>query len=398
MANYFQSLLEHYEACWYHLEPRHRHPSTNGRQRFSDKALLKFKSEMMSLLKAAATGSISINDEAIRSEIKEHVIHFMTNHLSLDEWVCRTLDDEGHYKTTLDFFSRAKETCPDFTFEDMNQALRNMWVIMALQMYLGQNIALTNAAFGYSMLYPLTDNYMDNTHIKKDDKRSFNQRFAKKISTGHGEAFNSDEAMIFHMINLIASDYSRESYPDVYESLLAILDAQNKSLNQHDLSHPFAINLLRQTFYKGGTSVLADAYLVKGTLTEEETLFAFGYGIALQLADDFEDIGTDILSSHSTMPVVQSEIGPLDSLFDHYNQFFDLILTEKMAVTNKKQKAMKALLTTSKTYLMLNNVYNNEQRFGRSYFKSHQKNATFSRRAFLKHNKKIAHLIGMQSF
>lgn len=393
MSLYYKDLLEHYEKCWYEIQPIHTHPIANNSQALSDKALVNFKSDMMKLLRATTAGKVSLEDQGVQAEIKSKVIGFMNKQLGLDEWVCRTLDDEGYYTSTVAFYERAKATCPDLTFADINQALRNMWVIMALQMYMGEKIELTNAAFAYSMLYPLTDNYMDNPKIGKEVKFSFNKRFKDKIETGIAPSENLDEAMIFHMIDLIATDYNREDHPDVFRSLLAILHAQNMSLDQHDLMHPFAINLLRHTFYKGGTSVLADAYLVKGTLTEKEALFAFGYGVALQLADDFEDISSDILSDHATMPVVQSQFGPLDMLFDHYSAFFDIILEEVMETTSKKQEAMQALLSMSKTYLLLNNVYNNESKFGRLYFKRYSKNARFSKQAFLKHNKKIGHLI-----
>lgn len=34
---------------------------------------------------------------------------------------------------------------------------------------------------------------------------------------------------------------------------------------------------------KGGTSVIADGYLVHGVMTEEEALFAFGFGVVRAL-------------------------------------------------------------------------------------------------------------------
>lgn len=52
---------------------------------------------------------------------------------------------------------------------------------------------------------------------------------------------------------------------------------------------------------KGGTSVLADGYLVNGDMTEEDALFAFGLGVALQLVDDLQDTSRDIAVNQHTL-------------------------------------------------------------------------------------------------
>lgn len=72
---------------------------------------------------------------------------------------------------------------------------------------------------------------------------------------------------------------------------------------------------------KGGTSVIADGYLVHGVMTEEEALFAFGFGVVcdflptifcyltllfmfnkcLQLVDDLQDTLKDTEVNHQTL-------------------------------------------------------------------------------------------------
>ncbi len=54
---------------------------------------------------------------------------------------------------------------PTMSDESVFQALRNLWVIHNLQLFLEGKIALSPAGFGYSMLYPWTDNYLDNPQI-----------------------------------------------------------------------------------------------------------------------------------------------------------------------------------------------------------------------------------------
>ena len=45
------------------------------------------------------------------------------------------------------------------------QALRNLWVIHSVQALLESEIELSPSTFGYSMLYPWTDNYLDDPQV-----------------------------------------------------------------------------------------------------------------------------------------------------------------------------------------------------------------------------------------
>lgn len=85
--------------------------------------------------------------------------------------------------------------------------------------------------------------------------------------------------------------------------------------------------ILQLSFYKGGASVLADACLVKGELTPNESTFAFGYGTFLQLLDDLQDRMEDASMKHQTL---YSGI-PLESHLDEYIEkllrYIDCVLT-----------------------------------------------------------------------
>jgi hypothetical protein len=59
--------------------------------------------------------------------------------------------------------------------------------------------------------------------------------------------------------------------------------------------------ILSISFFKGGTSVLADAFLVKGNLNMDEMHFAFAYGAFLQLLDDLQDAKDDKKDKHQTL-------------------------------------------------------------------------------------------------
>jgi hypothetical protein len=59
--------------------------------------------------------------------------------------------------------------------------------------------------------------------------------------------------------------------------------------------------ILPISFFKGGSSVLADAFLVKGNLNLNEMNFAFAYGAFLQLLDDLQDAKADKNNNHQTL-------------------------------------------------------------------------------------------------
>src|SRR5579863_5417575 len=81
----------------------------------------------------------------------------------------------------------------------------------------------------------------------------------------------------------------------------AIHGAQSASVRQMDARGCGDDELLRITCGKGGTSVLADAYLARGELTAEEAEFGFTWGVLLQLGDDLQDVGEDLERGSETL-------------------------------------------------------------------------------------------------
>jgi len=182
------------------------------------------------------------------------------------------------------------------------QACRNAWTACGLQSLLGAPMALTPAILGYSLLYPYTDNYLDQRSISGDHKRRFNQRFRLRLQ---GDALAPDghhESCAWHMVTLIEQQFPRLHHPDVYASLLAIHAAQTDSVIQLDRNSNLDDEaLLRITCAKGGTSVLADAALVHGMLAPEQAEFSFLWGVLLQLGDDLQDVHEDLARGSDTL-------------------------------------------------------------------------------------------------
>ena len=182
------------------------------------------------------------------------------------------------------------------------QACRNAWTACGLQPLLGAPLALTPAILGYSLLYPYTDNYLDQPGTSRDDKLRFSDRFRSRLS---GEPIPPDgerEVSIWELVGLIEGQFPRPRFPIVYESLLAIHNAQVESLAQlHSGNGCQEHEILSISCFKGGTSVLADAFLAHGILTGQQSRFAFDWGVLLQLGDDLQDVQEDLERRSATL-------------------------------------------------------------------------------------------------
>lgn len=200
----------------------------------------------------------------------------------------------GFEDLLIQFAQMARKFDPTITMMDISQAGRNLWSMNFVQLLLGLPVEVTPSLFAYSMLYPYTDNYLDDPNIDESAKRFFNQTLAHRLAGESLEPRNEREQRIFTLVEMVEAQYERQDYPWVYESLLAIHKAQTRSLGllQGDNS-PYAVDILGICFEKGGTSVLADGYLVAGELTPLQREKMFAYGTLTQLVDDLEDAQSD---------------------------------------------------------------------------------------------------------
>jgi hypothetical protein len=200
----------------------------------------------------------------------------------------------GFEDMLMQFARMAREFDPALTMMDLYQAGRNLWSMNFVQLLLGLTVEVTPSLFAYSLLYPYTDNYLDDPDIDESAKHFFNQSLARRLAGESIEPRNEREQRIFTLVKMFEEQYERRDYPQVYESLLAIHKAQTRSLGllRGDNS-PYAVDILGISFEKGGTSVLADGYLVAGELTSLQREKMFAYGTLTQLVDDLEDAQSD---------------------------------------------------------------------------------------------------------
>lgn len=178
------------------------------------------------------------------------------------------------------------------------QAARNAWTACGLQPLFGARMELTPSILGYSLLYPYSDNYLDDESVSAEAKLAFSRRFRQRLSGQKLSPEDERERAVCALIALIERQYPRELYPQVFDCLLAIHGAQEQSIGQASLDEA---DCLRVSCRKGGSSVLADACLVRGSLNAMESRFAFEWGVLLQLGDDLQDLHDDMRRGSATL-------------------------------------------------------------------------------------------------
>lgn len=224
----------------------------------------------------------------------ETVFDFENQHLKI------ILSDEFK-NVSKDFFEKSRIFGPELKPENIYQGLRNVWIMNGIQLMMGLPVEITPSIFAYSMIYPYSDNFLDDPEITKVEKAEFNVRFNQRL---HGEKLspqNYTESQLYKLVAMFEEQYSRKDFPEVYESLYAIQKGQTDSLRLLGPANLSTDEIRQICFEKGGTSVLADGYLVAGKLNTEQEQALFGYGIYLQLLDDIQDIKEDIDAQTKTI-------------------------------------------------------------------------------------------------
>ncbi len=284
---------------------------------------------------------------------------------------------------------------PEMSMEDTIQAARNAWIACGMQALLGRPMELTPSILAYSLLYPYSDNYLDDPLISTAEKLGFNERFRLRLSGQRMAAGSRREASVWAMVQMIEEQYPRQRCPQVYESLLAIHRAQGRSLAQ--LNHGGLIDrsreadeVLRISCAKGGCSVLADACLAQPWLTPEECQFSFEWGVLLQMGDDLQDVREDLERGSLTLFTRAAAQGePLDSLVARLLHFSQHVAS-RMDKLENGTSVLKDLLRMSWRTLIVMAVAENHTFFSPAFLAELEPCSNF-RFGFLRsRNRKLA--------
>lgn len=275
--------------------PRYSPREQERRERAYDEALEFVEKEAR---KAART-------RTERHEVQDRVLaafgRFAGVALDLDQDSVELLTG-GFLPLGADFAQGARRFDAGLPHEDIAQACRNAWTVSGLQPLLGEAMRLTPSIVGYSLLYPYSDNYLDAADVGAKEKLRFSRRFLARLQGETPSPLNRRENAIWNLVAMIESQYPRTGFPQVYDCLIAIHAAQEQSLAQlKGHGNCSDGDVLRISCAKGGSSVLADACLCRGWVNEEESQFAFDWGVLLQLGDDLQDVGRDARNGSKTL-------------------------------------------------------------------------------------------------
>lgn len=285
-----------------------------------------------------------------------------------DLYLDSVFQDDAVHSTRM-FVDKAKAFDPALRIENVYQALRNAWITNSLQMYLQKDVMYQDSLFAYSMIYPYMDNYLDDVSLSLKDKLVLIGKLKDGLEGLGFRPGNRNEKKIWLLIRMIESEYKRDRFPGVYQSLLAIFNAQIRSLTQQK-SHtlPLEGDLLNLSFEKGGTSVLADGYLVSGTLEEKQADFCFGFGTFLQLADDIQDLVADRKNDHATIFSLPAGKHNLDNLANKLLNFTAETAHAKLDEENPGEKSLKELILKNCTLLILEAIGKHRAFYSREYW------------------------------
>lgn len=332
---------------------------------------------------------------AMQNELMKVFGRFAATALDLPEDAVALITNDFVY-LGAEFSRQARRFDGHLGMEETFQACRNAWTAGGLQALLGVPITITPSILGYSLLYPYSDNYLDSKSVSAGQKSRFSARFRRRLCGETTAPLNDREAAIWASVALIEAQYPRAEFPRVYESLLAIHRAQEQSMVQaREFGDCTPEELLRISFAKGGTSVLADAYLVSGDLEECDAELAFDWGAVLQLGDDLEDVRGDLRHGSSTLftQAVRAR-KPLDSLAAQLLNF-----SEQTALRMNRfahgSATLKNLLRVSWRSIVLSGIANSAEFFSPTFLDQVEAQSPFRFDFLRARNKQLARRNGI---
>jgi hypothetical protein len=266
----------------------------------------------------------------------------------LDRQQVDVVRSSGLLETTFEFVQQARRYDPSLDSSSIYQAARNVWSMNFVQLLLDQPVEVTPAVFAYSLLYPYTDNYLDDPSVPAAEKAEFNKRFGRRLSGGTVPPASDVEKVIFDLVGMIEGQFPRQSYPSVYGSLLAIHHAQERSISLlRKNASPFEIDVLSICLEKGGASVLADGFLVAGHLSPEQQEILFHYGAFTQLFDDLQDVTID--KENGLMTVFSTTAGrwPLDGVTSRTLSFGSSLLSHLEEIASPEVRPLVEIMSAT---------------------------------------------------
>lgn len=324
----------------------------------------------------------------------ENTRTFFRDGLDFTQMQLQVMFSDELTEVTRQFVRKARRFDPTLTFHDIFQACRNMWIMNGLQIVLGLPVRQTSSMFAYSLLYPYTDNLIDNPAISSSDKLIFSNNFYLRLNGQNPEPNNDSERTIFSLVSMIEDEYPRSDYPEVYQSLLAIHQAQTQSMYLiHSGDALSETEILKICIAKGGASVLADGYLVAGRLSNDQEYFLFGYGAYLQLLDDIQDVDEDHAAGLKTVFSGINQL--LDTRINKTYWFGEQVMKSLPLFGGQHIDVFQSLMRKSMDLFIIEAIAQNSDYYSKKYVLEMENHSPFSFSFIQKRKEKFAPYNGL---
>jgi hypothetical protein len=328
--------------------------------------------------------------KAWQDRLRPGLAQFASSTIHLEQSQMDFIEHCGILDATLEFARMARKFDPAISAEDIYQAGRNVMTAAFIQLLLDLPVEVTPSIFAYSMLYPYTDNYLDDPAVPGATKRAFNQRFLRRLQGQDVAAANAHEEAINRLVGMIEGQWERARYPQVYDSLLAIHAAQARSLGLVvPGASPYELDVLGVSFEKGGTSVLADGYLVAGNLTVEQARLMFGYGSFTQLMDDLEDIRQDQQEGRMTVFSQTSPRWLLDGVTNRFIHFGRTVLGDFSDFHSPAAPMLEGIMRAVLDPLLIDTISRAGQGYSKEYLRELERHFPFHLAALSSQREKL---------
>lgn len=219
--------------------------------------------------------------------------------LSLSEWMSRELLDAFTCETKR-FVNRVRSFDETLNEAQIWQTLRNYFIYAMIVEMQGETQNAKNPILAYSLLYPYTDNYIDDEQILPKEKERYNRMIASRLKEEPVFPQNPLEEKTCRLLDMILNEYKGMERKKVAWTLLQLLEAQNCSIRQQKAALPEE-EILEISIRKGSASVLADYLFSTVDWLEYEEVFYLKFGFLLQLVDDLQDIEEDRRTGSHTL-------------------------------------------------------------------------------------------------
>ncbi|MDD3172533.1 MAG: hypothetical protein PHF63_02495 [Herbinix sp.] len=287
---------------------------------------------------------------------KESIIglHHSMDHQTIDAFV----------QEIKEFLHQVREFAPELSFADIGQAIRNYIVYAMFKELHNVKSGFNIAGFGYSMLYPFTDNYIDSKICTEKEKQEYNQIIRDKIKGKDVHPKTLHQSKTCELLQAIESAYPRDCDTQVFPLLLMMLEAQETSIKQQSkdllLTYEERLNI---SIYKGGISVLIDRFFVNKEITEADLIFYLSFGYFLQLADDLQDIKEDSTQGHCTIFTLDLKCSQEEKVVNKMLHFVHQITYSYPSENN----SFKYFILSSCYQLIYSSIAGSKEFFSRDY-------------------------------